>query len=145
MFGYLASIYGADKLVLKAGKLDALSGMKSGDLTQQVVALQKVVYEDPTIKQSPAIDEIPDILDDCQEEIADRIARQSIEQDIEERVSRRMQEKHEEYVQDLRREVLAEDSGPETDETQKKLKNLISLERRSISRSALNYLRPRKL
>jgi ATP-dependent Lon protease len=145
MFGYLASIYGADKLVLKAGKLDALSGMKSGDLTQQVVALQKVVYEDPTIKQSPAIDEIPDILDDCQEAIADRIARQSIEQDIEERVSRRMQEKHEEYVQDLRREVLAEDSGPETDETQKKLKNLISLERRSISRSALNYLRPRKL
>ena len=145
MFGYLANIYGADKLVLKAGKLDALSGMKSKDLTQQVVALQKVVYEDPTIRQSPAFDEIPDILDDCQEEIADRLVRLSIEQDIEERVSRRMQEKHEEYVQDLRREVLSEDSGPETEETQKKLKNLISLERRSISRSALSYLRPRKL
>lgn len=145
MFGYLASIYGADKLVLKAGKLDALSGMKSADLTQQVVALQKVVYEDPTIKESPGIEEIPDILDDCQEEIADRIARQSIEQDIEERVSRRMQEKHEEYVQDLRREVLTEDGGPETDETKKKLKELVSLERRSISRSALAFLRPRKL
>lgn len=145
MFGYLATIYGPDKLVLKAGKLDALSGMKSGDLAQQVVALQKVVYEDPTIKQSPAFDEIQEILDDCQEEIADRIARQSIEQDIEERVSRRMQEKHEEYVQDLRREVLAEDSGPETEETRKKLKELIALERRSISRSALAYLRPRKL
>ncbi|MGE5579772.1 MAG: Lon family ATP-dependent protease [Bacillota bacterium] len=145
MFGYLATIYGPDKLVLKAGKLDALSGMKSADLRQQVVALQKVVYEDPTIRQSPELDEIPEILDECQEEIADRIARQSIEQDIEERVSRRMQEKHEEYVQDLRREVLAEDSGPETEETQKKLKELISLERRSLSRSALSYLRPRKL
>ncbi len=145
MFGYLATIYGPDKLVLKAGKLDALSGMKSQDLGQQVLALQKVVYEDPTIKQSPALHEIQEILDDCQEEIADRIARQSVEQDIEERVSRRMQEKHEEYVQDLRREVLAEDSGPETEETKKKLKELISLERRSISRSALAYLRPRKL
>jgi len=145
MFGYLATIYGADKLVLKAGKLDALSGMKSGDLAQQVVALQRVVYEDPTIRQSPAIHEIPDILDECQEEIADRIARQSIEQDIEERVSRRMQEKHEEYVMDLRREVLSEDSGPETDETREKLKNLISLERRSLARSALSFLRPRKL
>jgi ATP-dependent Lon protease len=145
MFGYLASIYGPDKLVLKAGRLDALSGMRSADLRQQVVALQKVIYEDPTIRQSPALEEIPEILDECQEEIADRIARQSIEQDIEERVSRRMQEKHEEYVQDLRREVLAEDSGPETEETQKKLKELISLERRSLSRSALSYLRPRKL
>jgi len=110
-----------------------------------VVALQRVVYEDPTIRQSPALEEIPEILDECQEEIADRIARQSIEQDIEERVSRRMQEKHEEYVQDLRREVLAEDSGPETEETQKKLRELISLERRSLSRSALSFLRPRKL
>jgi len=145
MFGYLASIYGPDKLVLKAGRLDALSGMRSEDLRQQVVALQRVVYEDPTIRQSPALEEIPEILDECQEEIADRIARQSIEQDIEERVSRRMQEKHEEYVQDLRREVLAEDSGPETEETQKKLRELISLERRSLSRSALSFLRPRKL
>lgn len=145
MFGYLASIYGADRLVLKAGKLDALTGMKSADLAQQVLALQKVVYEDPTIKGSPAMEEIPDILDGCQEEIADRIARQSIEQDIEERVSRRMQEKHEEYVQDLRREVLTEDGGPETDVTEKKLRDLIQLEHRSISRSALSYLRPKKL
>ena len=145
MFGYLASIYGPDRLVLKAGKLDALSGMKSGDLAQQVLALQKVVYEDPTLKTSPAMEEIPGILDDCQEEIADRIARQSIEQDIEERVSRRMQEKHEEYVQDIKREVLAEDGGPETEDTQKKLRELIHLERRVLSRSALNYLRPRKL
>jgi ATP-dependent Lon protease len=91
------------------------------------------------------MEEIPEILDDCQEEIADRIARQSIEQDIEDRVSRRMQEKHEEYVQDIKREVLTEDGGPETEETKKKLKELIQLERRSISRSALSYLRPRKL
>jgi ATP-dependent Lon protease len=145
MFGYLASIYGADKLVLKAGKLDALSGMKSSELTQQVVALQKVVYEDPTIKAPLAMEEIPGILDGCQEEIAERLARQSIEQDIEERVSRRMQEKHEEYVQDLRRAVLTEDGGPETEETRKKLKELIRLERRSMSRSALSYLRPRRL
>jgi ATP-dependent Lon protease len=145
MFGYLASIYGADKLVLKAGKLDALKGMKSADLAQQVLALQKVVYEDPTIKASPAIEEIPEILDDCQEEIADCIARQSIEQDIEERVSRRMQEKHEEYVQDIKREVLTEDAGPETDDTRKRLKELVKLERRTISRSALSYLRPRKI
>jgi ATP-dependent Lon protease len=80
MFGFLAAIYGPEKLVLKAGKLGALKGMKSQDLLQQIVALQKVVYEDPTIQASPEIHEITAILEDCQEEIADRIARQSVEQ-----------------------------------------------------------------
>lgn len=145
MFGFLASIYGPEKLVLKAGKLGALSGMKSPDLLQQVIALQKVVYEDPTIQSSPAIEEIPAILEDCQDEIAEHIARQSIEQEIEERVSRKMQEKHEEYIQEIKREILLEDLGPETEETQKKMRELIKLERRTLSRSALKLLRPRSL
>ncbi len=145
LFGFLASIYGAEKLVLKAGKLGALSGMKSKDLLQQVTALQKVVYEDPTIGVSSDFEDISEILEGCQEEIANRIARQSIEQEIEDRVSRRMQEKHEEYVQDIKREVLADDSGPENDITKKKLQNLVKLEDRNLSRSALSYLRPRSI
>ena len=50
MFSFLASIYGPEKLVLKAGRLDALSGMRSRDLAQQVAALQKIIFEDPTIQ-----------------------------------------------------------------------------------------------
>ena len=76
--------------------------------------------------------------------IVERIA-VGIEQDIEERVSRRMQEKHDEYIQDIRREVLMEDGDPETEETRKKLTRLLKLEERSIARSALYFLRPRRL
>ena len=107
MFAFLASVYGAEKLVLKAGRLDALAGMRSKDLPQQVMALQKVVFEDPTIRPPEALEAIPAILEECQEAIADKIARQGVEQDIEERVSRRMQEKHEEYIRDIRREVIS--------------------------------------
>ena len=145
MFAFLASVYGAEKLVLKAGRLDALAGMRSKDLFQQVMALQKVVFEDPTIRPPEALEAIPAILEECQEAIADKIARQGVEQDIEERVSRRMQEKHEEYIRDIRREVLTEDGSPETEETQKKLTRILKLEERSIARSALYFLRPRSL
>lgn len=145
MFGFLASMYGPEKLVLKAGRLEALAGMRSQDLAQQVTALQKVVFEDPTIRPPEDLASIPEILEECKEEIADKMARQGIEQDIEERVSRRMQEKHDEYVQDIRREVLSEGGSPETEETQKKLKRILKLEERSISRSALYFLRPRSL
>ena len=103
MFNFLASVYGPEGLVLKAGKLGALKGMKSQDLLQQVVALQKVVYEDPTIGAYPSLDEIPGILDECQEEIAEHIARHSIEQEIEDLVTRKMQEKHEEYLREIKK------------------------------------------
>lgn len=145
MFRFLASVYGPEGLVLKAGKLGALKGMKSKDLCQQVVALQKVVYEDPTIGACPSLDEIPSILDECQEEIAEHIARYSIEQEIEELVSRKMQEKHEEYLKEIKREILLDNSSPETEQTQEKLKNLLKLEKRSLARSALTILRPRSL
>ncbi len=145
LFGFLASVYGSETLVLKAGKLGALKGMKSEDLFQQVVALQKVVYEDPTIGASFSMDEIPSILADCQEEIADHIARHSIEQQIEDLVSQKMQERHEEYLKDIKKEILLDNTNPETEQTQKKLKNLLSLENRSLSRSALTVLRPRTI
>ena len=40
----LAHIYGADKLVLKAGKLEALGLLKSQRLEDKVVALQRIVF-----------------------------------------------------------------------------------------------------
>ncbi len=145
LFGFLVSIYGPEKLVLKAGKFGALSGMKSADLGQQVLALQKVVYEDPTIKRSPSLEDIPDILRGCQDELAERIARQSVAQDIEERVAQKMQERHEEYIQDIKREVLTEEAGPENDMTRKRLQELLGLEHRGLAGSALSHLKPRRL
>ena len=145
MFGYLADIYGPEKLVLKAGKLGALKRMKSQDVFEQVVALQQLVFDDPTIDTVPLSHEIPDILEDCQEEIAERIARQAIEQEIEDLVAQRMQEKHEEYLSDIKREILTENEGPETQETLKKLQSIMKLESKSLSHSALAIVKPRQL
>lgn len=145
MFSLLASIYGPDKLVLKAGKLGALGGMRSDDLPSQVLALQKVVFEDPGLRAKPRIEEIPVILDNCQDEIADFVARQSVEQEMEARVSRKLQEKHQAYLNEIRREVLQEEVGPETPATKQKLKELLKLEKRTLSVSCLQLLRPKSL
>ena len=112
---------------------------------QQVIALQRVVYEDPTIPENISIGDIPEILKNCQDEIADEMARHSIEQEIEDRVTRKLQERHEEYIQDIKKEILINDTGPENEETREKLKELLKLEKRKLSGSALHFLRPRKL
>ncbi len=144
LFSLLADLYGSDKVVLKAGKLGALVGMRSKTLEDQVLALQKLVYEDPTLER-PEREALPRILDEVQEVIADLMARRSIEDKIERRISEKMQERHEEYVREIRLQVLKEDGGTETQQTLKRLAQLDEMERRRLSRSLLEQLRPRSL
>ncbi len=145
LFGILTDIYGPDRLVLKAGKLEALDGMRSGRLEDQILALQKIVYEDPTLDNRPTLKEIPKVLDEVEDEIADLIARKSVEDEIEKKIAEKMQQKHEEYVQEIRSQVLKENKGPENGQTLKKLALLEKLEQVKLSRSAVEILRPKSM
>lgn len=145
LYTLLANLYGSDKLVMKAGKLDALKLMRSKVLTERVLALQRLVYEDPTLDKVPQETEIPSVLDDIEEEIADLIARKTVEDKIEKKIAERMQTRHEEYVKEIKLQVLKEVSGPDNPYTLKKYAELEKLEQISLSRSALEKLRPASL
>lgn len=145
LFGLLSHLYGTDKLVLRAGKLQALSGIKSDVLEERVLALQKIVYEDPTLEETPSRDEVPLILDEISDAIADLIARRSVEDKLEKKIAERMQQKHEDYVREIKTQIIREDEGPETPVTKQKLARLDALEEVSLSRSALEVLRPASL
>lgn len=144
LFSLLASMFGSEKIVLKAGKLGALAGMRSKVLEEQVQALQKIVYEDPTIEK-PAADALPGVLHELQEEIADLLARRAVEDRIEKRITAKMQERHEEYVREIKLQVLKEGGSPENPQTLKRYAQLEKMEQKKLARSALQYLRPRAL
>lgn len=145
IYSLLANLYGSDKLVMKAGKLDALKLMRSKTLEERVLALQRLVYEDPTLEQLPSIKELPTVLGEIEDEIADLIARKTIEEKIEKKIAERMQQRHEDYVKDLKIQVLKEISGPDNPHTLRKYAELEKLETVSLSRSALETLRPAAL
>jgi ATP-dependent Lon protease len=145
LFGVLSEVYGPDKLIVKAGKLEALSLMRSPRLQDRVLALQRLVYEDPTIDEVPRESEIPRILSEVQEELADLIAQRRVEDELERRVQERMNQRQDEYLQEIRMQVLRERTGPENAATRKKLEELEALERVRLSQSALEALRPRRL
>ncbi|HOP74053.1 MAG TPA: Lon family ATP-dependent protease [Bacillota bacterium] len=145
IFALLANLYGSDKLVLKAGKLEALKLMRSSVLGEKILALQRIVFEDPTIENPPKPSEIPEVLNEIEEEIADLIARKTVEEKIEKKIAERMQERHEEYLKEIKSQVLRESAGPENPMTLKKLADLERLEEISLSKSALEKLRPTKL
>lgn len=145
LFGLLTQVWGPERLVLKAGKLEALALMKSEFVEDQVLALQRLVFEDPTVDTLPDRTQIPKILDELENEVADMVARRSVEEKIEKKVQQRMAERNEDYYREIKQQVLREDSGPENTSTLKKLEQLEQLEQKKLARSALEVLRPSKL
>lgn len=145
LFGILSGIYGADKLVLRAGKLEALHLMRSSDLTDRVIALQRIVFENPHISDRPSPEQIPEILQEVEEALADMLARRSVEAEIEAKVNEKMQERHEEYLHEIRTQLIREKSGPENAQTLKKYARLEKLEHIRLSRSTLEWVRPQRL
>jgi len=145
LFDMLSNLVGADKLVLKAGKLDALKLMRSRDLGDRVLALRRLVFEDPTLVRTPLRSGYADALAAVEEELAELIAHRTVEESIEKKVNAKMAARHLEYVKDLKLEALKETGGPETSSTLKKQEELEALERRGLPSSALSVLRPASL
>ncbi|HCC33731.1 MAG TPA: ATP-dependent protease, Lon family [Clostridiales bacterium] len=142
LFGLLSNLYGPDKLVLKAGKLEALDGMQSSVLEEQVQALQKLVFEDPTIALPPSLDDVPRALEEIEDELADLLARRSVEDRIDKKIAERMQQRHEEYVKELRIQALKEAGSPETAQTLKRYATLEKMDQRRLTRSVIEILKP---
>lgn len=147
LYGLYTGVLGAEKVVLKAGKLGALELMRSTRLDERVLALQKLVFEDPTIDQMPAANDIPGILSEIEDELADLCARRTVEDRIEKKIAEKMEERHQEYVQEIRTQVLKEESpaNVENPQTLKKYAMLEKLETRKLTRSAMELLRPASL
>lgn len=145
LFSLLSNLYGSDKLVLKAGKLEALNLMRSTILAERVVALQRIVFEDPTIDEIPTEEEIPGIVEEVEEGIADIIARKTVEDKIERQISDKMQERHDEYIKEIKKQIIRESEGADNPQTLKKYAELEKLEQRGLSRSAMELLRPSSL
>lgn len=145
IFTLLVDYYGSDKLVIKAGKMDALHLVRSPEKGERVLALQKIIFENPTLTKPPAEREIPAILDTLTEKMSDILARRSLEADLEQKVADRLEENHQDYVQDIRRQVLQEEKAGETPMEQQKRQKLEAMEQISLTQSVMELLRPKTL
>lgn len=145
LYGLYAGIIGAEKVVLKAGKVDALQLMRSEDVCERVLALQKLIYEDPVADKAPSLQEVPAILDELQDELADLMARRTVEDKIEKKIAEKMEEKHQEYVKEIKMQVLKEEHNVENPQTLKKYAMLEILDQKKLTKSAMELLRPASL
>jgi ATP-dependent Lon protease len=145
LYDMLTSVLGQDKVVLRAGKVNALRLMRSQNLPDRLCGLGRLVLEDPTHERATTRAAQRKVIAEIEEAMADVIAQRHAENSIERRVNEKMAERHQEYVKDLKLEALRETGGPETPASQAKLEELQALSARKLSASALAQLRPQAL
>jgi ATP-dependent Lon protease len=145
LYEMLSTVLGQDKIVLRAGKVNALKMMRSHHLPDRLCALQRLVFEDPTLERATTRAQQRRVIAEIEEAMADLIAQRHAEDAIERRVNEKMAERHQEYLKDLKLEALRETGGPETPASQAKLEELEALSARTLAASALQQLRPQSL
>lgn len=146
LYSVLMDMEGSDRLVLKAGKLNALKLMRSENRNERVLALQKLIYENPTLDKVPTDAEIPVLIAEMKEYMADEEARRRLEDEIEKRIAAKMEENHQDYIADIRQQILKEEAH-EVDSPQAKAK-LAELEAKNkihLTKSVMELLRPQSL
>jgi len=145
LFDLLAETLGQEKMVLRAGKVDALKLMRSALLAERILALQRLVFEDPTLARLPQPGTVREAIAEIEDALAELVAQRSVEERIEKKTSLKMAERHLDYLKELKIETLREEGGPETPATAARLAELERLDARKLSASALAMLRPASL
>lgn len=143
IFRMLADTMGTEHLVIQAGKMNAMALMRSDDRRERVLALMRILEEDPLLSPPPSEAELPEIIARMTEQVAGILARRDLEDRIERKVNEKLEKDHEEYVEDIRRQVISEENpGAESPHDKKKREELEALENIHLTQSVMELLRP---
>lgn len=146
LYAQLDKIYGTQKLIVKASKLGAVELMNSKQLEERVLALQKLLQEDPTLEIVPSIDKMADTIARLEKLTIELCARRAIEEQLQKRIDNKMKEKYKDYIREIEIQTLRESKrSPENAQTLKELGKLEKMEHAGLRRSALEILRPENL
>lgn len=143
LYDKLHQFYGTQELVLKANKLDAIELINSDTLEDKILALRRILLEDPTIGSLLCPDKLSIELAALEEIFSGLYTRRQIEEELQNSIQQKMDEKHNEYIQDIKLQILKEQkSSPENAQTLKNLGRLDKMENVHLSKSVLDILRP---
>ena len=143
-YAVLVDAIGTERLVLQAGKMDALALMRSHSRGERVLALERILEENPTNSHVPDDAEIPKVLERLGNRLADIMARRRVDEDIEKKVTEKLDKDHDDYVKDIRLQVLKEEKGPqESPQDVKKREKLEAMDKVHLTQSVMELLRPK--
>lgn len=144
LYQALIDLIGADSLVIQAGRMNAMDLLRSTGHCERVLALQRILDEDPLLHPAPREAELPAVLQQLTERIAEKRARKDVEDRIEKKVNEKLEQEHQDYVDDIRKQVIKEEKqDAETPQDAEKREKLEKLDSIHLTQSVMELLRPR--
>jgi ATP-dependent Lon protease len=145
IYKLLKDIYGAQGLILRASKFDALDLMGSALINDRILALQKLL-EDPCLNEVDHVLDRSSIIDHLESLATDIYARKTIEEELQQNIQTKIEQKYNDYLREIRLEILkSQNTSPENAQTLKKYGQLEKMELTSLNHSALDLLKPTSL
>ena len=71
LYDLLTEALGTEKVVMRAGKLNTLKEMRSPALPDRLLALQRLVFEDPSLETRPAKAQYKQVISEIEDRRAD--------------------------------------------------------------------------
>ena len=147
LYSIVVEVIGSDRLVLQAGKMDALRFLRSENPGERILALQRILEENPTLGPAPTSKaEIKKTIAHVSEIMADIIARRQVEDKIDRKVTEKLEKDHQDYVKDIKLQILKEERvEAETPHEAKKREHFENLDKIKLTQSVMELLRPKTL
>lgn len=144
LYQALIDLIGTDEVVIQAGRMNAMNLLRSSGRCERVLALQRILDEDPLLHPAPREADLPAVLQQLTERIAEKRARKDVEDRIEKKVNEKLEQEHQDYVDDIRKQVIKEERpDAETPQDAEKREKLEKLDSIHLTQSVMELLRPR--
>ncbi|MDD3839438.1 MAG: Lon family ATP-dependent protease [Clostridia bacterium] len=142
LYKLIDKIFGSRKLEKKVEKMKLDNMIRSNILEERVLALHKIIFEDDSIQGVPRMDDIPEIMNDIEEEISEILARRTVETRIQRQIAEKLEKRQHKYMEEMKLQILKKNAGPENANTLKKYAILENKENKKLSHHILDLLRP---
>ncbi len=143
LYGLLGSIYDVKHLVTLASERNVIDDLQSIEPKKRAYAILKVIAENPKEVEPIQNDfQLIEAIDKIENKVAEMISLKSIEAEINKKVMQLIDTKHQEYMREMKKKVLAEETNGESEFSEKKLKYIEELEQREELKTVMEILRP---
>lgn len=146
IYSIYAGIVESEQIIVQASRYNALKYIHDEDPKVRLVGMERLILESRDYTRIPLDEEIPAILGKLEDKLADMLARQAVERQLEEKITDRLEERHQEYVNEIRKEIIDEEStDTEPPQSRHKMEKLEALDRVKLTGTIMNKVRPRNL
>ncbi|MFW6022855.1 MAG: Lon family ATP-dependent protease [Bacillota bacterium] len=137
------NFYGKDNFIIKANNLGVLDMINEEDNSKKLMALERIIYNDKNV--SPAENITDERIENLQQKLAELWADRSLEKSFQRQIAFKMEEKQQEYIKEIKKEIVSGRKTVDNAKTLKRLARLEKMETRSLNRTTLELVRPRNL